>query len=392
MQACALRSTILAAAGLVLWLSGSECRSQQSSAIAPVATPAYSANDEEAQALIELGAVQTELTEFESAERNYLGGIERLIEAYGEFSSLLIDPYRGLARVYLLDGRHAEALTVLEHAQHITDRNFGLFSTEQSVILNELSQAYEDSGDTRSAQEIQQERLAIGRRRHGQDDLDVIPYHYDLAAYYELSRMRAKAREQYEAVIEIQESHFDRYSAELLKPLRGLIRIDMLSGNSSSARRRLEDILELGTDISAIGRAQSLAVLGDWAMSYGRLERGLTRYRNAYAILAAGDAAAATALFSSPALINFIPPPSPVDRAKGINAYAWGTVSAVFEITADGRARNVEIVSATPPGLMDARYRRRLMESYFRPRLVAGEPAATRQVRFTHEFRYFLAD
>ena len=392
MQACALRSTVLAAAGLVLWLSGSECWSQQSSDIEPVATPAYSANDEEAQALIELGAVQSELTEFDSAERSYLGGIERLIDAYGEVSPILIDPYRGLARVYLRDGRHAEAVTVLEHAQHITDRNFGLFSTEQSVILNELSQTYEDAGDTRSAQEIQEERLAIGRRRHGQDDLDVIPYHYDLAAYYELSRMRAKAREQYEAVIEIQESHFDRYSAELLKPLRGLIRIDMLSGNSSSARRRLEDILELGTNISALERAQSLAVLGDWDLSYGRLETGLSRYRDAYASLATDDAAAATTLFASPALINFIPPPSPVDRTKGINAYAWGTVSAVFEITADGRARNVEIVSATPPGLMDARYRRRLMESYFRPRIVAGEPATTRQVRFTHDFRYFPAD
>jgi len=392
MQACALRSTVLAAAGLVLWLSGSECWSQQSSVIEPVATPAYSANDEEAQALIELGAVQSELTEFDSAERSYLDGIERLIDAYGELSPILIDPYRGLARVYLRDGRHAEAVTVLEHAQHITDRNFGLFSTEQSVILNELSRTYEDAGDTRSAQEIQQERLAIGRRRHGQDDLDVIPYHYDLAAYYELSRMRAKAREQYEAVIEIQESHFDRYSAELLKPLRGLIRIDMLSGNSSPARRRLEDILEVGTDISALERAQSLAVLGDWALSYGQLETGLSRYRDAYVSLATDDAAAAAALFASPALINFIPPPSPVDRTKGINAYAWGTVSAVFEITADGRARNVEIVSATPPGLMDARYRRRLMESYFRPRLVAGEPAATRQVRFTHDFRYFPAD
>lgn len=392
MQACALRSTVLAAAGLVLWLSGSECWSQQSSDIEPVATPAYSANDEEAQALIELGAVQSELTEFDSAERSYLGGIERLIDAYGEVSPILIDPYRGLARVYLRDGRHAEAVTVLEHAQHITDRNFGLFSTEQSVILNELSQTYEDAGDTRSAQDIQQERLAIGRRRHGQDDLDVIPYHYDLAAYYELSRMRAKAREQYEAVIEIQESHFDRDSAELLKPLRGLIRIDMLSGNSSSARRRLEDILELGTNISALERAQSLAVLGDWDLSYGRLETGLSRYRDAYASLATDDAAAATTLFASPALINFIPPPSPVDRTKGINAYAWGTVSAVFEITADGRARNVEIVSATPPGLMDARYRRRLMESYFRPRIVAGEPATTRQVRFTHDFRYFPAD
>jgi len=388
MQACALRTILLAAAGMALWLSGSACWPQQSSAIEPVAT----ASDEEAQALIELGAVQAELTEFDSAERSYLGGIERLIEEHGEFSPRLIDPYRGLARVYASDGRHAEALTVLEHAQHITDRNFGLFGTEQNVILDELSQTYEGAGDTRSAQEIQQERLAIGRRRHGQDDPGVIPYYYDLAAYYELSRMRAKAREQYEAVIEIQESHFDRHSAELLKPLRGLIRIDTLSGNSSSARRRLEEILELGTDISAIERAQSLIVLGDWALSYGQVETGLNRYRDAYATLATDDDSAATVLFSSPALINFIPPPSPVDRAKGINAYAWGEISAVFEITSDGRARNVEIVSATPPGLMDDRYKRRLMESYFRPRLVDGEPAATGQVRFTHDFRYFPAD
>ena len=128
------------------------------------------------------------------------------------------------------------------------------------------------------------------------------------------------------------------------------------------------------------------------SLSYGRLETGLSRYRDAYASLATDDAAAATTLFASPALINFIPPPSPVDRTKGINAYAWGTVSALFEITADGRARNVEIVSATPPGLMDVRYRRRLMESYFRPRIVAGEPATTRQVRFTHDFRYVPAD
>ena len=127
-------------------------------------------------------------------------------------------------------------------------------------------------------------------------------------------------------------------------------------------------------------------------MSYGQLDSGLSRYRNAYATLATDDATAATALFSSPALINFIPPPSPVDRTKGINAYAWGRISAVFEITADGRARNVEIVSATPLGLMDAPYRRRLIESYYRPRLIAGEPVATRQVKFTHEFRYFASE
>jgi hypothetical protein len=38
---------------------------------------------------------------------------------------------------------------------------------------------------------------------------------------------------------------------------------------------------------------------------------------------------------------------------------------------------------------MDAHYQRRLLESYYRPRLVGGEPAATESVRFTHRFRYF---
>jgi hypothetical protein len=105
--------------------------------------------------------------------------------------------------------------------------------------------------------------------------------------------------------------------------------------------------------------------------------------------LAASDDAAATEFFASPALIDFIPPASPVDRTAGISSYAWGSITADFEVTTDGRARNVEIVAATPPGLLDARYRRRLMESHFRPRLVGGIPVSTVKMRFTHRFRYF---
>ncbi len=385
---------MLMAVGLALWLSGTEGWTQERRAT-DAATPSSSAspsNDADARALIALGAVQADLHEFAAAEGTYLRGIEHLTEAHGEFAPILIDPYRGLAQVYVRSGRSLEALTVLEHAQHISQRNYGLFNVGQTIILDEMSEAYVTAGDTRSAQDIQQERLNIGLRRFGEDDLDLIPFRYHLAEYYALSRMHGRAREQYEDVIEIQESHLVRYSGDLLKPLRELVRIDILSGNSSSARRRLQEILELGEAIPAMERARSLAVLGDWALTNGQLATGLSHYRDADAVLAGDEGSRAVELFSSPALINFIPPPSPVDRTGGSAPYEWGAISADFEISAEGRARNVQIVAATPPGLMDARYRARLMESYFRPRLVAGEPIATPHVRFTHQFRYFRAD
>jgi len=380
-----LRSILLISVGLVFVTAAGFARGQQPSD--SDAAPANSRDD--AQELFALGALQVDLDELDAAEASYLGGIELLIEEDGEFSPRLLEPYRELARVYVQLGQHLEALTVLEHAQHISQRNFGLFNTDQTTIIDEMSQAYQAAGDTRSAQEIKEETLNIARRRFGEDSLEIVPFHYHLAEYYELSRMREKARDHYEDAVDILEEHLDEYAVELLRPLRELVRIDILTGKRSFARRRLEEMLELDAAFSALERARSLAVLGDWSLATGREEPGLAHYRAAYATLATVDAAAATALFATPALINFVPPAGPVDRAAGISSYEWGSITAVFEISANGRASSVEIVAATPPGLMNARYGRRLMESYFRPRLVAGEPVATTQVRFTHRFRYF---
>jgi hypothetical protein len=79
-----------------------------------------------------------------------------------------------------------------------------------------------------------------------------------------------------------------------------------------------------------------------------------------------------------------------VDLSRSEDDYAWGHITARFAVSAEGRAEQVVITSAAPQGLMDAAYRRRLTAAVFRPRLVAGEPARTREVRFNHEFRYFV--
>jgi hypothetical protein len=48
------------------------------------------------------------------------------------------------------------------------------------------------------------------------------------------------------------------------------------------------------------------------------------------------------------------------------------------------------ITGGVPPGPLETRYARRLRETHFRPRLVAGEPVTTTNVRSTHYFRYYV--
>ena len=63
-----------------------------------------------------------------------------------------------------------------------------------------------------------------------------------------------------------------------------------------------------------------------------------------------------------------------------------------YDVSADGRPLNVEAVrrEGAQPSVFEPRYSRRLRETHFRPRLVAGEPVATDNVQFTHYFRIYL--
>ena len=97
-------------------------------------------------------------------------------------------------------------------------------------------------------------------------------------------------------------------------------------------------------------------------------------------------------LLGRPEMLDFIAPLTAVDRRTSTRPYAWGTIVLRFDVGADGRARGVTVVSAEPAGLVDAAYVRRIREAHFRPRIVDGQPAPTEDVRYTHYFRYYVAD
>lgn len=339
--------------------------------------------------LVRLGRIHTLLGEFTEAERRYFEAIDVIRAAEGDFALALVDPYRALGRSYIEERRFVEAVTALEQAQHVSQRNLGLFNVEQAGLIDDLTTAYLGLGDTTTAGRLQTDRLENALRQFGADDPRVVPYRYGLAHYYEQSRLRGAAREQYEKALATLEPLGD--DAALLEPLRRLLRIELLLRDRDVARGRIAEILSSSPDLPAVERARSLVALGDFALARDDdLAAAVARYAEAYALL--GDMPDERArLLGRPEMLDFVAPLTRVDRGTSSRPYAWGTIVLGFDVGADGRARNVAVVSSAPPGLVDDAYVRRIREAHLRPRITANGPVATEGVRYTHNFRYYVA-
>jgi tetratricopeptide (TPR) repeat protein len=346
--------------------------------------------------LAALARIQSELGQHDRAEDNYLEAVEIIEAAEGEFSMSLVEPYRGLGRAYIKAARYPEAITALESAQHVSQRNLGLFNVEQAPLIDDITTAYLGIGDTVEARKLQLERLDNAIRRFGADDQRVIPFRYQLADYYQRSRLTVSAREQYEEVLKSQETQLGGTSPGLLGPLRQLVRIDLMMAQNEEedARTKLVKILEQNTDIDPVERGLSLATLGDWAIVANDTVAARDYYGQAWAALSTKPDVDVAAFFAKPSMIDFIAPLNAVDRGTRSKPYSWAQIAFNFDVSADGRPFNVETLGRQggEPSTLETRYNRRLREAHFRPRIAGGQPVATNNVKFTHYFRYYVSD
>jgi len=339
-----------------------------------------------------LGRIQAELERFDDAETTYLTVIELIVEDDGENAMTLINPYQGLGRNYLNERRFDEAITVLEAARGISQRNTGLFNVEQTALIDDMTMAQLGKGNTREAQDLQLERLDNAVRRFGADDPRLIPYHNHLGQYFDNSRLRVSARAQYEKVLGIQESQVGPQAAQLLEPLRKLVQIELMLGDDDVAKQRLLATLHNNPNLDAAERGLSLALLGDWAIVNDDFGQASDYYQQAYDALDSVDGIDVEEMFSQPATIDFIPPLNSVDKGARRDPWTWGSIELRFDLSPDGRAFDVQTVQLNPPGRIETRYVQRLRETHFRPKLVAGTPVATANVQFTEFFRYYVRD
>ncbi len=349
--------------------------------------PSYAAD------LAALGLIQAELRSTEEAVDNLIDAIGIVETAEGTYSPTLIEYYRGLGRTYIKSGQYQQAIVTLEQAQHISQRHLGLFNVEQAPLLDDITTAYLGLGNTVEAQKLQLERLENAIKRFGVADTRVIPYRYTLAKYYSQSRLPDSAREQYEEVLKTQESALGSDDAGVLAPLRELVALDLLiaQGAETQQRDRLAAVLEHNPSAEPVERGLSLALLGDWAVVSGDAATARGYYQQAWSTLRAQPEFDVAAYFGKPAMIDFVPPLSPVDRNERSRPYTWTEIVLEFDVSAEGLPADVRIITRDPQTLsLQTRYNRRLRETHFRPRLVDGEPVATTNVRSTHYVRRYV--
>jgi tetratricopeptide (TPR) repeat protein len=364
-------------------------------------TPAQTVVDEQREQrdaeypadLAALGLIQAELRATDDALDHLVAAIEIVETAEGATSPTLIEYYRGLGRTYIKGGRYQEAIVSLEQAQHISQRNLGLFNVEQAPLLDDITTAYLGLGDTVEARKMQVERLDNAIRRFGADDPRVIPYRYTLARYYEQSRLPESAREQYEEVLKAEETRLGSGNAGLLAPLRELVALDLLVAQAVDPERRdrLVALLEENGEASPAERGLSLALLGDWEIVAGNPVAARDYYRQAWTTMQANPGLDVAAYFGKPTMIDFVPPLSPVDRAERSRPYTWAEIALEFDVSADGLPMNVRVATRDQQTTaLQSRYSRRMRETHFRPRLVDGVPVATTNVRSTHFVRRYV--
>jgi len=343
-----------------------------------------------------LARVQAELGQFDKAEMNYLAAIAAVEAAGGEFSLDLLSPYRGLARSYIRGGRYPDAITTLQTAREVSQRNLGLFNIEQSPLLDDMTTAYLGLGDTRQAQQLQVERLDNAIKRFGATDERVIPFRYHLADYYERSRLPDSARDQYTEVLKTQESQFGTAHPSLLAPLRQLVHMDLLTDQTAhgEAHARLVSVVEQNPNTDPVERGLALATLGDWAIVAGDADAARAYYQQAWTALSQKADFDVAGAFAKPEMIDFVAPLDSVDRGERKKPYVWAEIEFKLDVAADGLPSNVHVVhrEGAQHSPQESVYNRRVRETHFRPRLVAGEPVATDNVEFTHYFRVYVDD
>jgi tetratricopeptide (TPR) repeat protein len=347
-----------------------------------------------AKDLAVLARLETELRDFDAAESDYLQAIDTIAKAEGEFSITLVDAYRGLGRAYIRAARYPEAVATLETARNVSQRNLGLFNVEQSPLIDEITTAYLGLGNTIEARRMQQERLDNAVKRFGADDPRVFPYRYQLADYYQRSRLPGSARAEYEEVLKSAEARVGASDPALLVPLREIVKVDLSlnQGADGAAHQRLVDLLASQPNLDPVERGLTLAALGDWATVTGDAPAARDYYRTAWEALSQKSDYRVEETFAKPELLDFIAPLSPVDRGTRSRPYQWGQVVLKFDVSAEGRPLNVTVVGVAPPEPLAGRYTRRVREAHFRPRLSDGEVVATNGVQFTAYYRFYVDD
>lgn len=327
------------------------------------------------------------------SEENFLRSIEILRSTDGVYSEAIIDPLVGLGSNYHDNGDYLEALTVFNEAHAVNRRVFGLLNEEQIDIMDRMTITLSSMNRFAEADQQQVAALQLMERKHGIDTPEILPAIYKYAAWLRSSGLFQLERNYYARAMNIIRKDFGRESTEMVKPLREIgnsFRTQKLGeGQGISSLKRALELLQAREDPDPLAMAETLRDLGDWYVAFSKVGPTGQEYRTAWRLLeeVENGEELQREWFGEPDYVLY-ESPSP----RGVSSVQEpgmvpGHVLVVFDVDEFGRADNVVVAEAVPPGLKNESTARSLRRSRFRPRIVDGELAATQ--RLARRFVYY---
>lgn len=363
-----------------------------------------------ARALIRLGHAQRMAHEYAAAAGNYELAIKTLEDETDRLNATLIEPTRALADVLVALGNPVAAAQALERTLHLQQVNNGPLALSQAKTLQALAEIYLLLGDSQRALARQQTVSAVYERNFPGNDVRKLPAMRAEASMLAELGLLVDAHTKYRRTIAMVERADGTRSPHLLDAIYELA--NFLASNSimdgydgyTTARRFMQRavyIADRGDRVTDLQRADAHIAMGDFLMTFTTdTDAAMRRYSEAWTILAAKPrlAEALQQRFGAPRLLNEVPAgTSPImrnliRRLEHADADTSARVLVRFDVEADGRPQNIDVIEGDPSGYWNQLVLHHVSMFRFRPRLDDGQAIAVADVVWNVPYRLRDAD
>jgi tetratricopeptide (TPR) repeat protein len=367
---------------------------------------------------------------------DYLERIQIQELSGGPYSDSLAEPLSSLGRYYRDQGNYEEALGLYKRALHVVRVNDGLYSERQIPVVRALLDTYRMAGEMQALDErydyffrlygngyppftplrmranleyLRWQREAFGLGLDGDRKFRLVDmYRLNERILKSAAQSTVVGKDSYrrlvlsqirnlyllQSEIELPEEGFTSISSRSMQPDQGrdgmhIKQQQLESIRQKSAAKGRSLLQELIARIASSGEAADLASihleLGDWQQWNGNSHSARQEYSRVIDILEdASDSQLLEQWLGSPAEL-------PVNAAfwqpaRRVKDGGRVVLSAEYDVSARGKARNIQVLAARPEDeVFASRLRRKLSATRFRPRFATGEAEAVERVSRKYE-------
>ena len=391
---------------------------------------------------------QAEVAEEESAgaqldvniEQDHLAEISRLEALEGAYHPQLVDRLGQLGAWYQQQGEMLQAVDTLERALHVSKVNHGLENFSQAAIVEQLIESYSKLRDWKKLAEKLHYLLWLHRRNLENNDdrllaiMQRVGNWYREAYYFheggEALAFLVQADDLVDESIALVEAHSgsqarqltglrhlsSTINAQIARDVKDVfkmshrdIRRAMIPNNRGNpymneiavreyyfeqsfykGRRALQKVIDAhqaGLPDTAVDYAQALAYQGDFYLSLNRKWNAMKNYNLAYDTLLehGAEEAEILAIFGEPVRVK----PFTIPGYELSDAPGHRFVEVLFDVPSNGWPTNIRVIASEPiaDSKLQARGKRVLSATRYRPRFERGKPVASENISLKHQFR-----